>query len=234
MKRSSSPKQKIKVAILDDHQSSLDSYTMRLSTSRNIAVVGTANYGEELDGLLKGRKIDVLILDVHVPNSEEDRSSYPIVYLLPRLRKAHPHMSILIISMFEQPSLVKVLLEAGASGYILKEDRQAIMQLPDVVTLLCTGGIYLSKKLRAVLTDGKNELQLSEREREALSLAGAYPNMDTTEIGKRMDIVSSTVRNLLSKSYRRLGVRTRAAAVAQARKLGLISPMPGDPPKPDA
>jgi DNA-binding NarL/FixJ family response regulator len=234
MKKARSQKQKIKVAMLDDHQSSLDSYTMRLAANRNIEVVGTASYGDELDGLLKGRKIDVLILDINVPNSEEDRSPYPILYLLPRLRNANPHMSILIISMFEQPSLVKSLLEAGASGYILKEDRQAIMQLPEVVTLLCTGGVYLSRKLRDVLTDGKNKLELSEREREALSLAAAYPNLGTAEIGKRMDIVSSTVRNLLSKSYRRLGVRTRAAAVAQARKLGLISPMTDEPPKTDA
>ncbi|MEX2161350.1 MAG: response regulator transcription factor [Anaerolineales bacterium] len=224
MKSKGSSHSKIRVAILDDHQSAVDSYTLRLAANKNIQVVGSAMYGNELDELLKNKKIDVLLLDIHVPNSEEDRGPYPVIYLLPRLRKAYPAMSILIVSMHDQRNLVKALLEAGASGYILKEDREAIIHLAEAVALVSTGGVYLSSKLRGLLSGSAEGGLLSRRQREALSLAAAYPNISTEEIGKRMNIAASTVRNLLSKAYKRLNVRNRSAATEQARKLGLISP----------
>ena len=217
---------KIRVAILDDHQSSLDSYTLRLTGKGNIEVVGTAGYGVELDPLLEENRVDVLILDVGVPNSEEDRNPYPILHVLPRLRKSYPLMAVLIISMYDQPNLVKAALDAGASGYILKEDREAIVQLAEVVTLVKTGGIYLSQKLRSMLVDAgahRGPL-LSARQKEALSLAAAYPDISTQEMAERMNIASSTVRNLLSKAYKRLKVHSRSAAIEKARALGLISP----------
>jgi len=221
---------KIRVAILDDHQSSLDSYTLRLTGKGNIEVVGTAGYGVELDPLLEENQVDVLILDVGVPNSEEDRNPYPILHVLPRLRKSYPLMAVLIISMYDQPNLVKAALDAGASGYILKEDREAIVQLAEVVTLVKTGGIYLSQKLRSMLVDAgahRGPL-LSARQKEALSLAAAYPDISTQEMAERMNIASSTVRNLLSKAYKRLKVHSRSAAIEKARALGLISPyLPG-------
>lgn len=217
---------KIRVAILDDHQSSLDSYTLRLTGKGNIEVVGTAGYGVELVPLLEENQVDVLILDVGVPNSEEDRNPYPILHVLPRLRKSYPLMAVLIISMYDQPNLIKAALDAGASGYILKEDREAIVQLAEVVTLVRTGGIYLSQKLRSMLVDAgahRGPL-LSARQKEALSLAAAYPDISTQEMAERMNIASSTVRNLLSKAYKRLKVHSRSAAIEQARALGLISP----------
>ena len=221
---------KIRVAILDDHQSSLDSYTLRLTGKGNIEVVGTAGYGVELDPLLEENQVDVLILDVGVPNSEEDRNPYPILHVLPRLRKSYPLMAVLIISMYDQPNLVKAALDAGASGYILKEDREAIVQLAEVVTLVKTGGIYLSQKLRSMLVDAgiyRGPL-LSARQKEALSLAASYPDISTQEMAERMNIASSTVRNLLSKAYKRLKVHSRSAAIEKARALGLISPyLPG-------
>jgi len=221
---------KIRVAILDDHQSSLDSYTLRLTGKGNIEVVGTAGYGVELDPLLEENQVDVLVLDVGVPNSEEDRNPYPILHVLPRLRKSYPLMAVLIISMYDQPNLVKAALDAGASGYILKEDREAIVQLAEVVTLVKTGGIYLSQKLRSMLVDAGTHRGplLSARQKEALSLAAAYPDISTQEMAERMNIASSTVRNLLSKAYKRLKVHSRSAAIEKARALGLISPyLPG-------
>lgn len=223
---------KIKVAILDDHLSAVDSYSMRLSARKDIEIVGSAQYGNELGELLSKQRVDVLVLDVSVPNSEEDRSPYPLLYLLPKLRKEFPHMAILTISMHDQRNLVKAILDGGASGYILKEDREAIMQLADVVALINTGGVYLSKQLRDLLTasgpNGETRL-LSQRQREALSLAAAFPDIQTEEMGRRLNIAPSTLRNLLSKAYRRLKVRNRLAATEKARKLGLITPYPEDP-----
>jgi DNA-binding NarL/FixJ family response regulator len=218
--------QKIRVAVVDDHQSALDSYTYRLSTRSNIEIVGSARYGNDLLPLLENTAVDVLVLDIGVPNSPEDRNPYPILFLLPELLKKYAELAILVISMHDQRTLVKAVLEAGASGYILKEDREAIVQLADAVTLINTGGIYVSKQLRDVLAEGErlSAPHLSKRQREALSLAAAYPDIKTEELGARLNIAPSTLRNLLSKAYKTLKVRNRSAATQKARDLGLISP----------
>jgi DNA-binding CsgD family transcriptional regulator len=62
-----------------------------------------------------------------------------------------------------------------------------------------------------------------------LSLAAAFPEISTEELAQRLNIASSTVRNLLSKAYKRLKVRNRLAATERARNLGLISPYPEQP-----
>ncbi|MEX2143006.1 MAG: response regulator transcription factor [Anaerolineales bacterium] len=229
MNPANSPEERIRVAILDDHQSALDSYIFRLTGKGYIEVVGTANYGNDLEALLEGIRVDVLVLDVGVPNSEADNNLYPILNVLPRLRTAYPDMSVLVISMHDQPVFVKAVLDAGATGYILKDDKESIIRLAEAVTLVNTGGIFLSKHLQSVL-GGKvgGGPRLSVRQTEALSLAAAYPNLSMQGLAARMNIAPSTLRNQLSKAYKQLHVRSRAAAIVKARSLGLITPyLPG-------
>jgi len=232
MNASKTPLTKIRVAILDDHQSMLDSYTMRLTAKGTIEVVATANYGNELAALLKEHEIDVLILDIGVPNSEEDSNTYPILHMLSTLRTSHPHVHCLAISLHDEPMTVKTILDAGASGYVLKNDKESILHLDEVVTLINAGGLYLSEKLRPVVVTGApfDGVQLSARQKEALSLAAANPDITTEELSKQLNIAASTLRNMLSKAYKRLGVRNRSAATEKARTLGLISPFPPSSP----
>jgi two-component system nitrate/nitrite response regulator NarL len=222
---------RIRVAIIDDHQSVIDGYTVRLASNKNIQVVGTANYGSQLDELVAGGNVDVLLMDVSLPNSPDDDNPFPLLSVLPQLRKDHPQMAILIISMHKERPLIRAVLDAGANGYILKDDRDANMQLAEAVTLVNTGGIYISKQLSGLFTES-NPLnafrELSKRQLEALSITAAYPEISTEELAKKMSVAPSTVRNLLSKAYSRLHVPNRTAAIARARQLGLITPYPPD------
>lgn len=220
---------RIRVAILDDHQSVVDGYAYRLSGNKNIQLVASANYGSQLDGLVQDENIDVLLLDVSVPMSEDDENPFPLLTILPRLKKGFPDMAILVISMHGERSLVRAALDAGANGYILKDDREATLQLAEAVTLVSTGGIYLSKQLRNLFTEpGPMDVaqNLSKRQLEALSVCAAYPEITTEDLAKQMNIAPSTVRNLLSRAYSRLRVRNRTAAITRARQLGLITPYP--------
>lgn len=219
----------IRVAILDDHQSVVDGYAYRLSANKNIQLVGSANYGDQLDDLVANGNVDVLLLDVSVPNSEQDENPFPLLNVLPRLRRDYPRMAVLVISMHGERPLVRAVLDAGANGYILKNDREATLQLAEAVTLVSTGGIYLSKQLRNLFTepDPMDSVQnLSKRQVEALSIAAAFPEISTENLANKMNIAPSTVRNLLSKAYKRLHVRNRSAAITRARQLGLITPYP--------
>lgn len=226
-------KKKIRVAILDDHQGTLDGYAYRLTPYKNIDVVASARFGDQLDEMLKNKQVDVLILDVSVPSGEGDPNPYPLLYKLPRLRKQYPDMAILIISMHKQRTLVKAVVDAGAKGYILKDDRQAIVQLGEIVASVAAGGAYFSEQSYAVLTNklaSANDVQsITPRQREVLSLFASRPDVKLKDLAKELNIASSTLRNLLSDSYRRLNVRNLTAAIVRARELGLITPFPPAP-----
>src|ERR1041384_5046349 len=115
-------KSKIRVMIMDDHQSIVDGYLYRLSQTPEIEVVATLAYGEELEPALKKQSVDVLILDVNVPVSSQNPSPYPILHTIPNLLHQYPDLEILVISMFTDRGLIRAIMEVGASGYILKSD----------------------------------------------------------------------------------------------------------------
>ena len=113
-------KEKIQVTIMDDHQSIVDGYRYRLSQVPEIELVATLGYGDDLDPALEKHPVDVLILDVHVPVSQTNPNPYPILHTIPHLLQLYPDLEILVISMFGDRSLIRAVVEAGASGYILK------------------------------------------------------------------------------------------------------------------
>lgn len=216
----------INVAILDDHQSIVDGYLFRLQSDTSIQVVATAGLGEALESMLANHPVDVLLLDVSVPLYASSTESFPILHEIPRLLDRYPNLHILVISMHNQRPLIKAVMEAGASGYILKDDRETIQNLAKVVGTVATGSIHLSKQaMQQFLKDVPDGDVLSVRQREVLSVCAAYPNESTAELAERMCIANSTVRNLLSKSYMKLNVQSRAAALAKAQQLGLLPPL---------
>jgi DNA-binding NarL/FixJ family response regulator len=219
-------KTRIKVVILDDHQGIIDGYIYRLSSARNIEVVATITYGDELEPALEAHLPDVLVLDVQVPINADNPNPFPVLNILPKILKKYPDMSILVITMHAQPTLVKTILDAGVSGYILKDDRVSIQALALVITMIVEGGIHLSQDVYKILMQPQTpdySNNLNPRQLEALTLCSAYPDESTAQLATRMDIEGSTLRNLLSGAYIKLGVRTRAAAIAKAHQMGLIS-----------
>src|ERR671936_661275 len=110
------PAEKVRVAILDDHQSIIDGYIYRLSGNPEIEVVATANFGEELESVLAKHPADVLLLDLSVRTAPDNPTPFPILHFVPRLLQKYPDLSVLIISMFAEPGLMRSIIEAGASG----------------------------------------------------------------------------------------------------------------------
>jgi DNA-binding NarL/FixJ family response regulator len=219
---------KIRVAILDDHQSIVDGYIYRLSGNPQIEVVANMACGDDLEPTLVSQPdIDVLILDVNVPTSSSNVNPYPILHVIPNLLQKFPALNILVISVFAERGLIRSLAKAGVSGYILKDDQAVIRDLADVVLSVADGGIRFSPKAHLALLatdDLRPSARLSGRQLEALSLCAAYPNQTTAQLAQMMSVSNSTVRNLLSSAYMKLGVGTRAAALERAHFLGLITP----------
>ena len=219
--------EKIKVAILDDHQPIIDGYIFRLNDHSLIEIVATARYGNELEPMLENHIIDVLILDVEVRNEQEDESYFPTPYAIPKILKIYPHLKILVISMHNHRMLIKNLLDYGASGYILKDDYELINQLGDVIVSTYHGEMTISKVPYQSLKEkfAKTEFpQLTPREFETLSLIFVKPDVLLIDLAEELGIAPSTIRNSLSKIYLKLGVNSQLAAILKAQEYGLLPP----------
>jgi two-component system nitrate/nitrite response regulator NarL len=216
---------KIRVTILDDHQSIVDGYIYRLNKKPGIEVVAAITFGEQLEPTLAKHPTDILLLDFSVPTGPLNQNLYPTLTLIPRLLQLYPDLDILVISMFTERGLIRAVMEAGASGYIIKDDSAAIQNLENILHLVADGGIYLSQKVSNIFQkqDGKNnEDLLTHRQLEVLLLCAMFPNDKTAGLARKLTVSNSTVRNLLSGAYLRLGVNTRAAAIERARGLSLL------------
>jgi two-component system nitrate/nitrite response regulator NarL len=220
---------KICVTILDDHQSIVDGYLYRLEKDPQIEVVATINFGGELESTVAKHPTDVLLLDVNVPTSLENRNPYPILHAIPKLLETYPGLNILVISMHAERGLIRAVMQAGASGYILKDDQAVIKNLGSVVKTIAAGGVDFSQIALDLYTkylSTENNNQLTPRQLEVISLCSAYPDSTSAELAEKMNVSNSTVRNLLSAAYLKLGVHNRAAAIAKARELGWVTPNP--------
>lgn len=224
-------KHTLSIAILDDHSITIDGYRQRLAQDPDLTIAWTAAYGEELPPLMDAQPVDVLILDISVPTSANNPSLYPILDVLPQLLERHDALTVLVISMHAESRLIKAVMNAGAAGYILKEDRASLDRLDQVVRAVAAGEIHMSplaaQRWQERLPDGDREL--TPRQLQVLALCHAYPNEGSTELATRMSVSPVTLRNLLSGVYLRLKVRSRTAAVAEAQRRGLIAPAPPAP-----
>jgi DNA-binding NarL/FixJ family response regulator len=216
----------IKVAILEDHQIVIDGYFYRLQNLPEFECVGTARVYSEWEPLLAANPPDVALMDVRVPASPNDPGPYPILHVMPRLVRAYPETAFLVISAFPEPTLVRGVMEAGACGYLLKDDNALLQELPRVLqSVVADRGIYLSPQAQRQAFQRftpKAEGGLSPRQLEALQLCAASPSSSIKGLAVKMELAPSTVRNLLSQAYLKLGVNNRLAAVLKAQELGLI------------
>jgi DNA-binding NarL/FixJ family response regulator len=222
----------IHIAIVDDHPAALRGYESYLANAPHIKIVGAALCGDDVMPLLAQNHIDLLVLDLNVPSSRENKSPYPIFHLIQQAADLYPHVSVAIITMYDETPLINALIEKGVSGYILKDDLHAMQEFGSIITSIVRyDGRYWSPEVRRILKlDNKNENvpSLTPRQMEILSLCAAYPEKPTTELAKHLHIVNATFRDHLTDIYLKLGVSNRAAAIIKARQLGLI--VSGKPP----
>lgn len=220
--------QKIRVAILEDHQIVADGYAFRLQDPTQFEIVGMVNVYSDWEPLLATHPVDVALMDVKVPTTVHNPAPYPILRVLPQLIQTYTETAFLVISAYAEPTLIQGVMEAGANGYILKEDNALLRELKTVLVSVVLGrGIYLSPQAKELLLQRQTsggKISLTSRQAEALALCATYPESSTKDLANRMNVGLSTLRNLLSQSYLRLGVSGRNAAVLKAQQLGLLTP----------
>ena len=206
----------MRVAITDDHGVVREGIRYMLSDVPNVDVVAEASSGEELLALLDTTQVDVLLLDVRMPQMSG-------LSTLEKVRDAHPDARVLMLSMHDQPGYVKRAIELGAAGYVLKNiGRKELVAALEVVM---AGGTYLPPELmEPVLAELGGRAgpigSLSPRERQVLQLVA--DGNENKQIARHLGIAEPTVKTYLRGVFTRLDVSSRAEAVAVGIRLGLI------------
>ena len=118
--------------------------------------------------------------------------------------------------------MIDALVNTGVSGYIFKDDQVSIQKLDKIVEIIANVGVYFNQGACRDAREDSIDSVLTPRQLEALSLCASHPDGDTLALAGKLGITGSKMRNLLSGAYLRLGVRTRAAAIARAHQLGIL------------
>lgn len=214
---------KIQIGILEDHIATSMGYKTQLEANPRLVVTWSAMYYHEVESNISNQTPDLLILDVGAKKHPEDTEPYPILYEIPKLLDKYPELVIVIISMHNRPALIKAVKQAGASGYILKDDELSFEKLDQILLKLSEGEIYFSPEAEQMLKKQEEGLDLTKRQTEILAYLASNPTLSTEELAEILHISPSTIRNHLAGIYLKLGVKRLSSAITKARQLGLLA-----------
>lgn len=212
----------LKVFITDDHEIYLEGLTLLLNKQDGIQVAGTALTGKELLRQLPEMEVDVLLLDVHLPDVDEEE-------LLIELRKQKPQLKILYLTVMRGTRYIHKLIKYDIQGYLLKN--ASIDELKKAIDHIHAGQKYFSKEINILDTDQdfrntitiedkKVDEILSKREIEILTLiCKEYSN---SEIAEKLFLSVSTVETHRKNLIAKLGVNNTVGLVKFALKNKLI------------
>ena len=213
----------IRVLVADDHAVVRDGLKLILETEDDFAVVGEAADGIEAVRLAGELQPQVVLMDLRMPRMDG-------LEAIAQIRASQPAIAIIILTTYNEDDLMLRGLRAGARGYLLKDtSRRALF---DTVRAAARGEALLRPEvLERVLNQlpsvpvspqrpAQGALALSGRESEVL--AGVARGERSKEIAARLRISERTVKAHLASIYNKLGVDSRAAAIAVAAEHGLL------------
>ena len=200
--------------VADDHPAVLEAVAEFL-TSGGIEVVGRARDGEEALERIEHAKPRVALVDVRMPKLGG-------IELARRASRSAPETAILLYTGYGDRALLTEALDAGVSGFVLKE--APMDDLIRAVRDVASGTTYVDPVLAGTLAAssvGARLPQLTQRERDVLRLLA--DGLSNEEIGKRLFISAETVRTHVRKAMDKLDADTRTQAVARALRDQLIA-----------
>jgi len=217
----------IRVLIADDHQVVREGLRMILEAEEGFQVVGEAADGVEAVELTGQSQPQVILMDLRMPRMDG-------LEAIERIRAQWPQVAIVILTTYDEDDLMVRGLRAGALGYLLKDTSR--QELFNCLRAAARGDALLKPEMIArVLSSAPespagrrhrepHEISLTERELEVLE--GAAQGERNKEIAARLGITERTVKAHLTSIYNKLGVDSRASAVAVAMQSDLLSGNP--------
>ncbi|GAB2954844.1 response regulator [Nonomuraea fastidiosa] len=217
----------IKVLIADDEGLVRSGFKVLLDLEDDITVVGEATNGAEAVERARATRPDVVLMDIRMPKVDGIQATAEIAGT-----RGLEEVRVLILTTYDTDEYVFDALQAGASGFLLKDAGPA--ELLHAIRVIAAGEALLAPRItrrlighfaasRAAAKAAEDRLAvLTEREREVLALVGE--GLSNQEIGARLFLSPATARTHVSRAMTKLGARDRAQLVVIAYQTGLVSP----------
>jgi DNA-binding NarL/FixJ family response regulator len=219
----------IKVLLVDDQVLVRTGFRVLLDVEDDIRVVGEAADGSEAVTLARAHRPDVVLMDIRMPVLDGIKATGHIA-----ATRSLEQVHVLILTTYDTDAYVFEALQAGASGFLLKDAGPA--ELLHAIRVVAAGEALLApritRRLIAQFTAVRTAHQLAEerlavltqREREVVALVGQ--GLSNSEIAAELTLSPATARTHVSRSMVKLGARDRAQLVVIAYQTGLVTAGP--------
>ncbi|WP_432541626.1 response regulator [Kineococcus sp. SYSU DK002] len=205
-----------RVVVVDDHPVVRGGLEALLATAGDLEVVGSAGDGREALELVARLLPDVVLMDLRMPGVDGASATE-------RIRREHPSVHVLVLTTYETDADIVRAVEAGATGYLLKDTPLA--QLADSVRAAARGETVLAPPVAArLMARLRAPAQESLTPRELEVLGAVSRGSTNAEIGRELFIGEATVKTHLLRAFAKLGVDDRTHAVTVAIRRGLLPP----------
>ena len=214
---------KIKVIIADDHDIYRDGLLMLLSRDPNIEVIAEANNGKTLIELCNKLQTDIVLTDLRMPNFDG-------IEAIKELSSYIPKIPCIALSTFDSDQLIVTALEAGASGYIIKNSQKG--EIIDAIKTVMSGQPYYcqssSQRLVNLIKNSHynpytNKSINSFTEKELSIIKLICEEKSSKEIGEILFMSGRTVEGIRAKLLEKMSVKTAAGVAIYAIKNNLFS-----------
>lgn len=210
----------IKIAITDDHPIVIDGLLNALHDTPGMEVVATYNNGAALLKGLQEQSIDILLLDLQLPDKNGAE-------LVPIVLQQYPDIHILILSGVESSSYIKEMIQKGCKGYLLKSntDRDKLIT---AIQEVYNGSVYLEPAIKEQLL---HEMLIAKRKRDSINpkvtqrelevLRLIMEELNNQEIADRLFISLRTVETHRYNLLQKLNAKNTAGLLRIARQMGI-------------
>lgn len=207
-----------KILIADDHLIIRQGLRLILETEDDFELVGEAADGAEALQRCADLHPDVVLMDLRMPGMDG-------ITAIEKLRQSQPEIAVVILTTFNEDELMLRGIRAGAKGFLLKDTNRAA--LFDTIRAAARGETLLKPEIMARLLDVASApatpvspFNLTEREKEVLAAVALGER--SKEIAVKLSITERTVKAHLASIYQKMGVDSRAGAIAVAAQHGLL------------
>ena len=212
---------KLRIFLADDHAVVRAGLKTLVDAQSDMIVVGEADDGQSALEQTRDCAADVVIMDISMPQLNGAAATA-------QLQQQCPNIKVLALSVHEDTGYLRKLLEAGASGYVLK--RSAADTLIQAIRMVAAGGVYLDPAIagkvvgsllgKSVLVGDPAAAELSERETDVVRLiAQGYSNK---EIATLLNLSVKTVETYKARAMEKIGLDSRVAIVRYALQRGWL------------
>ena len=199
----------IRVVIAEDQSMVRGALAALLALEPDIEIVGEAGDGEEALALVADFAPDVVLTDIEMPRMTG-------LELAAAIRTNHAACRVIILTTFARSGYLRRALDAGASGYLLKDSPADT--LANAVRNVHAGARAIDPELAQEAWTERDPL--TDRERHVLRLAGE--GLSSARIAERLSLSEGTVRNYLSEAIAKLNAGNRVEAARLAREKGWL------------